>query len=171
MQTVGQRLPGSGAEEGLPAFAVCRSSLRATPSSRPANHATEKLLELELEIQLLARIKGADCLDGAFLFALFGPDLEVIDHAYLGKAKGAIWSAGEAPDVAGLEVLEEDRCAANDSAGIIDNFSLNDPLSEVLGFGDLWTQVCTDLWTCDWKKAENCSRHQGGKNQPGLSSA
>ena len=78
---------GGGAEEGLPAFAVCRSSLRATPSSRPANHATEKLLELELEIQLLARIKGADCLDGALLFTLFGPDLEVIDHAYGARLK------------------------------------------------------------------------------------
>jgi len=126
------------------------------------------LFELQVELHILAGIEGADRFGRALFLTLFGPDLVIVDHSYLGKAKTAVRSAGEALDIARLEILQEDGSSSHASIAVADNLALDRPLAKVLRLGKLRTeygrQAVSRMRCPDRKQPQRAGRDQTGKD-------
>src|SRR5450631_4286546 len=95
------------------------------------------LLQLELRFKLLARIPLSHRFHRALAAFLFCPELMVLRHVYLGKAKSPFRIGRKTADRLVLQVFEEDSRAGHRGRASIRNEALHHALPQVLRLGRL----------------------------------
>src|ERR1035437_2945533 len=117
-----------------------------------------RLLQLQLGLEFLPCVPGADSLGGALFDLFFRPYVEIFRHIDLGQAEAAVFARCVTADRLGLRISEEDSSASHRCGGVIDHAANDNALAKIL-------RLCRRQHAAEGRW--NHSGRQGGKQHPG----